>query len=132
MGQTLANHSYVNLSLVRHQVDGNNSVQYHTDLWTCCSRQQGFHRGDWFLPNGTRLPFSGGDIYESRVAQTVDLHRINNATSPTGIYCCDIETKYVDDSSASVKSTPIYVGLYDDASKGKERLSYLTLKELLM
>ena len=50
-------------------------VQCHTDLSTCCSGTQGIHRGDWYFPNGDRLPFPGdiGDIFESRVAQRVDL-----------------------------------------------------------
>ena len=60
MGQTLANHSYVDLSLV-----GNvsvSSVQCITDLQSCCSNGQGAHRGSWFFPYGTRLPFEG-DIH---------------------------------------------------------------------
>ena len=56
-GQTLANHSYVDLSLVGNDGSGSDSVQCHTDLSTCCSSNQGPHRGDWYFPNGTRLPF---------------------------------------------------------------------------
>ena len=74
---------------------------------------QGSHRGDWYFPDGTRLPFSGGgDIFEYRVAQRVDLHRRNNANSPVGIYRCDIPTVAVHvDGSNSVRDT-VYVGLY--------------------
>ena len=110
MGQTLANHSYVDLSLVG---DYYNSVQCHTDLGTCCRDIHGVHRGDWFFPNGTRLPFSGdGDIIEDRTAQRVDIRRTNSATSPVGIYCCDIPTIAVhDDDDRSVRDT-VYVGLY--------------------
>ena len=36
MGQTLANHSYVDLSTVGSGYDGSDSVQCHTDLSTCC------------------------------------------------------------------------------------------------
>ena len=58
-GQTLANHSYVNLSLVGDDSSGGtNVVLCHTDLNTCCTGAQGQHRGDWFFPDGTRLPFS--------------------------------------------------------------------------
>ena len=47
--------------------------------------------GDWFFPDGTRLPFpGGGDIYESRGCQRVYLHHRNNASSPTGIYLCAV------------------------------------------
>ena len=113
MGQTLANHSYVDLSLV-----GNNdasSVQCITDLQSCCSKPQGDHRGNWFFPNetgnGTRLPNGGGDIHQSRTAQRVDLRR-TISTSPSGIYRCHIPTVAVhDDSDSSVRET-VYVGIY--------------------
>ena len=48
MGQTLANHSYVDLSTVGSEPDGSDSVQCHTDLSTCCSGIWGPHRGDWY------------------------------------------------------------------------------------
>ena len=52
MGQTLANHSYVNLS-------GSDGVQCRTDLYKCCRGHDGPHRGDLYFPDGDRLPFSG-------------------------------------------------------------------------
>ena len=108
MGQTLVNHSYVDLSTVGNS---NNSVQCHTDLSTCCSGSQGPHRGDWYFPSGTRLPFSG-DMYEGRGAQRVELHR-TTATGPTGgIYRCAMPTNAVSDvTDISVRET-VYVGLY--------------------
>ena len=54
-GQTLANHSYVDLSLVGYLTT--DSVQCHTDLTTCCSGSQGIHRGDWYFPIRDRLQF---------------------------------------------------------------------------
>ena len=36
-GQTLANHSYLDFSLVGYVKTGSDSVQCHTDLTTCCS-----------------------------------------------------------------------------------------------
>ena len=113
MSQTLANHSYVDLSYVGNDLSGSNSVQCITDLGTCCSYTQGPHSGDWNFPNGTRLPFSGyGDIYEYRGAQRVYLHCRNNANSPTGIYHCGIPTIDVHHSNdISVRDT-VYVGLY--------------------
>ena len=111
LGQTLANHSYVDLSLVGNDGSGSNSVQCHTDLSTCCGNTQGVHRGDWYFPGGTRVYFYD-DIYESREARRVDLRRSNSATSPTGIYRCDIATNDVHhDSDLSVRET-VYVGLY--------------------
>ena len=63
--QILANHSYINFRLVKN--DDSDSVQCHTDLKSCCSGDQGSHRGDWFFPNGNRLPFhTDNDIHESR------------------------------------------------------------------
>ena len=109
LGHTLANHSYVDLSLV-----GNNnasSVQCITDLQSCCSSRQGDHRGDWHFPNETRLPFKGAaDIHQGRLAKRVDLLR-NSATSPSGIYCCRIATVAVHDDDSSVGET-VYVGIY--------------------
>ena len=115
IGQTLANHSYVNLSLV-----GSDSVQCHTDLTTCCRNAHGVHRGDWYFPNGTGLPFpGGGDIYESRGAQKVDLRCRNGATS--GIYRCEIATIAVHDDD---DRETVYVGLYP-ASGGKQPYYYV-------
>ena len=110
MSWTLANHSYVDLSQVGDDYYYE-SVWCVTDLETCCSGAEGPHRGDWYFPNGTRLPFSGdGDIFENRNAQGVDLRRRNNANSPTGIYRCDIPTIAVHDDYSVRKS--VYVGLY--------------------
>ena len=116
-GTTLANHSYVNLSLVGHPEsdNNNNTVQCHSDLNTCCSGSQGIHRGDWYFPNGTRLPFSG-DVYESRGAQIVELRRTMGG-NVFGIYHCGIPTTSVhDDTNASVRDT-VYVGLYGDGGE---------------
>ena len=120
MGQTLANDSYVDLSEVGSDDFGSDSVQCITDLSTCCSGSDGVHRGDWYSPNGTQLPFSGnGEIYEQRVAERVDLRRRNNANSPTGLYRCDIPTNAVHNvTDISVRDSPVYVGLYT-ASGGK-------------
>ena len=114
-GQTLANHSYVDLSQVGDH-DGGDSVECRTDLTTCCTSTEGSHRGNWYFPNGTILPFSAGtlfdNIYENRDAQRVDLRRRNNATSPVGIYRCDIPTTAVyHNTDISVRDT-VYVGLY--------------------
>ena len=110
-GQTLANHSYVDLSLVGDDSSGSNSVQCITDLRTCCSGAEGGHRGDWYFPDGNRLPFSR-DIYENCGSERVALSRRNNADSPVGIYRCDIPTRAVHrDTDNSVRAT-VYVGLY--------------------
>ena len=114
MSHTLANHAYVDLSQVRRPEDDGEGVLCITDLTSCCRGADGSHRGDWYFPDGTQLPFNGDNvgIYEIRETQRVDLRRRNNANSPTGIYRCDIPTIAVhDDSDISVRDT-VYVGLY--------------------
>ena len=114
LGETLSNHSYVDLTAVGDETSGTNSVQCHTDLSTCCTGSQGqVHRGDWYFPDGARLPFPGdGDIHEARQAQRVDLRRRNNVNSSSGIYRCDIPTESVRDlTDGSVRDT-VYAGVY--------------------
>ena len=95
---------------------GDAAVQCHTDLDTCCNNAQGPHRGNWYFPNGDRLPIpGGGTIILSRQAQRVDLR--SSAMEPTGIYRCDIETEAVHDNN--MRET-VYVGLYtSDGGKYK-------------
>ena len=112
--QTLANHSYVNFSLVGDDDSGSDSVRCHTDLSTCCSRTDGSHRGDWYFPDGDKLLFSGsGNIYEHRTSFGVDLRHINGGNDGiSGIYRCDIPTLAVhEDDDTSVRDV-VYVGLY--------------------
>ena len=127
LGQTLANHSYVDLSLVGDDVSGSDTVQCHTNLDTCCTSAQGSHRGDWYFPNGVKLSFlRDGDIFEQRGAERVDINRRNGATSPVGIYRCDIPTVAVhNDNDISVRAT-VYVGLYT-ASGGKLEAAEIAL-----
>ena len=127
LGQTLANHSYVDLSLVG--TSDSDSVQCVTDLTTCCSGAQGSHRGDWYFPGSTnRLLFSNesGDIFENRGAQRVYLHRRNSAISPVGIYRCEISTT----EDISVRAT-VYVGLYT-ASGGNLLFQQNSLKVMII
>ena len=121
MGQTLDNHSYVDISTVGSESD--NSVVCHTDLSTCCSGSQGIHRGDWSFPDGTVLPFSGDSvpIGLGRRSMIAVIRRTNDATGPTGIYRCRIATN--SNSDESVGET-VYVGLYPTiGGKLKHRLA---------
>ena len=131
MGNTLPNHSYVDLSLVGGDPissGDSDTVQCHTDLSTCCRLEQGLHRGDWFPPGSdTRLPFSNDAsgctcMYQDRQAQVLHIRRRNNPTGPSGIYRCVIATEAVhNDSDQSVGET-VYVGLYYGSGGGKCRL----------
>ena len=115
-GTTLANHSYVNISLVGRPDVGGEGVKCITDLDTCCASSEGGYRGDWYFyfPDGDRLPFSYPDVdtFEVRGSQ---IRRNTSANSPTvGIYRCHIPTIAVhDDDDTSVRDT-VYVGLYTD------------------
>ena len=132
-GESLANHSYVDLSLVNNTASG--SVQCHTDLGTCCTSTLGIHRGDWYFPDGSRLQFSGGggggDIYQSRPAQRVDLRHRNDGTA-SGIYHCSIATVAVhDDNDASVREY-VYVGLYDSGGQCADTDECITQLHMLL
>ena len=117
MGKTLPNHAYVDLSLVGNNNSGSDSVQCHTDLSTCCTDEQGKHRGDWIPPGSEeRLLFSleSGGTRENRDTQRVDLRHQNNPDTPvpSGIYRCDIPTNAVHDvNNISVRES-VYVGIY--------------------
>ena len=117
MDETLANHSYVDFNLVGN--DTSDSIQCHTDLGTCCSGAQGIHRGDWYFPNGTRLPFSGRDvpIGEGRGTQKVEIRSGIDTPPFPGIYRCDIPTVAVHRFTDMFVRDTVYVGLY--ASGGK-------------
>ena len=114
MGETLPNHSYVDLSLVGSYSSGN-EVECHTDLSTCCSGGAGPDRGDWYFPNGDRLPFpySRHPLVERRLDQRVELSRgAVSGSIPSGIYHCGIETRAVHSVDNTARET-VYVGLYD-------------------
>ena len=74
-GETLPNHAYVNVSLVGNDDSGSDSVQCHTDLFTCCTPQQGQDSGDWYHPDMTIVPLFD-EIYVVHRAERVDLRRI--------------------------------------------------------
>ena len=131
MGETLPNHSYVDLSLVGDPESGGDSVQCFTDLATCCSSAQNnpdqYHRGDWYFPDGRRLPFasdSTADIHAQREAQRVELRRRSNALSPSSIYRCDMPTIAVHGDDFSSEREIVYVGLYGSGGIGTACVMY--------
>ena len=110
MGEFLLNHSYVDLNLVGEETsDPGNTVRCHTDLSSCCTEGQGADRGDWYYPDGNRLPFisDGISIYETRLPQRVDLSHREGSGEQYGIYFCEIATNEFESVQQSV-----YVGLY--------------------
>ena len=105
MGNNIPNHGYVDLNTVG--TGSTTEVQCHTDLNTCCGGAQGPDRGDWFFPDGNRLPFSG-DVYEGRGPQLVVV-QYTGSGGTSGIYQCDIETVAVNNNGGH---ETVYVGLY--------------------
>ena len=129
MGVNLPNHSYVDLTLVGTDTnDPGNTVRCITNLGTCCTSNQGIHRGYWYFPDGDSVPnrSPGINIFEFRGTQRVALRRRHNAMGPSGLYLCDIPT---DDNDLSVRET-VYVGLY--ASGGNELIRSKPLSLIIM
>ena len=111
-GVTLPSHAFVELSDVGSTVD--TGLQCHTDLSTCCSGAQGIHRGDWYFPDGNRLPFPPGPegVSEIRGPQQVGLRHVPSESDVvSGIYYCEIPTTIDDPSTREV----VYVGIYNTA-----------------
>ena len=117
MGTNLTNHSYVNLTLVGDAMDGNDSVQCHTNLRTCCNAAAGPDRGDWYFPDGTQLPppIISFNIFEKRAVQQIDLRHRGRSDVTSGVYRCAVETNAVHDDDGR---ETVYIGLY--ASGGEE------------
>ena len=119
MGETLPNHSYVDLSLVGGYNSGN-EVVCHTDLSTCCRGGAGPDRGDWYFPNGDRMQLGFDPLVERRQFQRVELIRGDRSGSiPSGIYRCSIETVAVNsaDNTDTTTRETVYVGLYDSGGE---------------
>ena len=112
-GERLPNNSYVDFRTVGNEGVG---VQCRTDLETCCSGTEGAHRGDWFFPDGSKLPFSNDfdAIIQARTKKTVELRRRNReGDQPPGIYRCSISV------SPNGSREELFVGLYPPGSGGK-------------
>ena len=83
-----------------------------TDLTQCCHSDETGGRGplgEWFYPDRSlvRVKDSGVDIYRNRGPGIVRLNRRNNATSPTGQFCC-----VVPDATLTNRITCIDIGEY--------------------
>ena len=69
-----------------------------TDRTDCCRDDPvagETRQGHWIDPIGDRVNniASGVAIYRTRGASTVLLNRRNDATGPTGLYCCEVATR---------------------------------------
>ena len=77
-----------------------------TDQRNCCTPAQigmDVAYGNWFFPNGTRVPSDTWDFYRNRGASVVRLHRRRGGEE--GIYRCEIP-----DTLNNTQT--IYIGVY--------------------
>ena len=103
--KTYQNHSHVILEEIGESHDALLCV---TNFTTCC--QHPHTKGNWFFPNGTRVPSSGAewDIYRTRGHMVVYLHRRKGGVE--GMYRCEIL------DSTNIMQT-IYIGVYTPKSR---------------
>ena len=62
-----------------------------------------FEYGNWYFPNKSLVETSG-DIYISRGRGVVRLHRAENVTTPSGVFCCEIP-----DANGTIQKIFVYV-----------------------
>ena len=110
-GTTYQNNSLVTLEDIG---EGGNALLCVTDLTACCRRPytNSIDRqalGNWFFPNGTRIPSSGvrWDFHRTRGQSTVLLQRRQGGEE--GIYHCTITDEM------NVTQT-IYIGVYSNTN----------------
>ena len=90
----LGNQTYVNGSevLLTDIGERDNALLCLTANTQCCNIDR-VQLGEWYFPDGTLVP-DGQDasrsIYRNRGPRVVQLNRRNNATSPTGVYRCEV------------------------------------------
>ena len=83
-----------------------------TDQRNCCRDVDTDYNigalGQWSFPNNTYVSSSdhSGDIYVSRGPSVMRLNRRNDATTPTGHFCC-----HIPDASSTNKSTCVNIKL---------------------
>ena len=86
-GTTYQNNSLVTLEDIS---EGDGALLCVTDLTACCRPPYSSSIGNWFFPNGTRIPSSGSqwDFHRTRGQSVIILHRRGGGV--TGIYSCEI------------------------------------------
>ena len=108
-GTTYQNNSLVTLEDIS---EGDDALLCITNLTACCRpSEMGYSLGNWYFPNGTRMPSSGKqwDFHRTRGWMVVHMHRRRGGVD--GIYRCVIPV------TTSIDHT-VYIGVYT-ASTGK-------------
>ena len=90
--------------------EGDDALLCITNFRNCCKSPYAI--GNWFFPNGTRVPSSGNqwDFYRTRNRKVVLLHR--RRAGAEGIYRCEIP------DAMNVIQT-IYIGVYHAVTDGE-------------
>ena len=79
----------------------------------CAAAKGGTHHGDWYFPNGDKLPITGSrdrDIIEVHKDHGVELLHSSDTTKLTGISRCDFPK--TDSVHKSGMRETVHVGLY--------------------
>ena len=122
-GAIIPNHGFVLLDNIGESVD---SLLCLTDLPACCRRPYTTGAvsalGNWFFPNGTRVPSSGNqwNLHRTRGQMRVILQRRRGGAN--GIYRCYVP--------GQTKSHELFVGLYA-ANSGRYSQEMIT-KNLML
>ena len=92
-GIHVTNNSYI--AIYDIGMGDNEALLCVTDLMQCCHSKNttvGRPLGQWFYPDGRNVPIQASlsDFYRDRGHNIVRLNRRNNASSPTGLYCCEV------------------------------------------
>ena len=98
--------------------EGDDALLCITDITDCCRPPDSYNAiGNWFFPNGSRVPSVGQwDFYRTRGQSVVRLHRRRGGEE--GIYRCVIP---VPQSDAEDVTQTIFIGVYT-ANTGKTPL----------
>ena len=114
-GISYVNNSVLNLTDIG---EGDNALLCLTGNAQCCRASDSTNDvlpGEWYLPNGSLVPDgvdASRDIFRNRGPSVVRLNRRNNATSPTGVYRCEVP-----DASATNRS--VFIGVNSNGNQGR-------------
>lgn len=103
-GRLLSNHSYISLEELG---------QGHFDSLICLTDKDIFNirprQGEWYFPNGTRVPIENGGwiFYRNRDLKMVRLHQKYATDSVSGMFRCEVN------GSLNI-SYVLYAGIFPD------------------
>ena len=101
--QSIQNHGWIDIETIGEQRN------FGDTFLVCATSTPDNGTIDWYFPNGTGVSddgeITGPDIYMNRTATLAHLSRRRNATTPVGIYRCEI-------SGSNGGTTFLYAGIY--------------------